>query len=238
MTNTKKQSNKAVIYIRVSTEEQAMFGQSLDAQDERLREYCHRAGLDVAELLREEGISGSVPLHKRPQGSRIEKLMKRHQATHIIAVKLDRLFRDAGNCLAQVDNWNRKGIILHLVDFGGQSLDTSSAMGKMMLTMMAGIAEMERNIIAERTTAAMQHMKKHLKAYSPVPFGFDRHGDLFVENDAEQAIRERMLRWRHDDGHTLAEIADILNSHGIPGKAGGKWYPATVRKVLKNSLFN
>lgn len=154
-----------------------------------------------------------------------------------MAVKLDRLFRNAMNCLAQVEEWQRKGIVLHLVDFGGQSLDTSSAMGKMMLTMMAGIAEMERNIIAERTAAAMHHMKKHRKVYTSSVYGFDRVGDRFEENLPELAIRDQIVSWRYDERLTLEEIALKLNAQQIPGKLGGKWYPTTIRNVLRNTIY-
>ena len=63
--------NLAVCYTRVSTVEQWKFGFSLDAQEERLRAYCRLAGLEVADLIREEGISASIPLAKRPAGAKL-----------------------------------------------------------------------------------------------------------------------------------------------------------------------
>src|SRR6266576_5058844 len=72
-------------------------------------------------------------------------------------MKLDRLFRDAEDALRQTKAWDRTGISLHLVDIGGQSMNTGSAMGRMFLTLMAGFAELERNLIAERTTAVLAH---------------------------------------------------------------------------------
>jgi len=227
----------AIGYIRVSTEEQASLGQSLDAQDERLHDYCTRSGLSLVELVREEGISGSIPLYKRPEGCRLEKLMKRHKATHLVAIKLDRLFRNAIDALTMTKEWDDKNITLHLVDFGGMALDTSSAMGRMMLTMMAGIAEMERNIIAERTTAAMAHMKKHRKVYTNTVFGFDLDGEVFVENPHELAIRDQIVSWRFDDRLTLTEIACRLNGAQIPGKLGGQWHARTIKNVIDNTIY-
>ena len=67
--------NRAVCYTRVSTVEQWKFGFSLDAQEERLRAYCRMAGLEVAELIREEGVSASISLAKRPAGAKLLELV-------------------------------------------------------------------------------------------------------------------------------------------------------------------
>ena len=69
-----------------------------------------------------------------------------------MACKLDRLFRDAADCLNVTKHWDKRNIALHLIDVGGQTIDTSSSMGRFFLTMMAGVAEMERNLIRDRTT--------------------------------------------------------------------------------------
>lgn len=68
------------------------------------------------------------------------------------------------NALADVEEWEQAGISLHLVDMGGQSVNTGSSMGKMLITMLAGFAEFERNMIAERTTAALNYKKTHGEA--------------------------------------------------------------------------
>ena len=155
---------------------------------------------------------------------------------HVVALKLDRLFRDAQDALFQTRNWDHAGIALHLVDVGGQSVNTNSPMGRMMLTVMAGLAELERNLIAERTAVALGHKKSHLQVYGPVPYGFERKGDLLVMLDAEQAVIEQMRVWR-GGGTSLRQIAALLNEKGVQTKAGGRqWYASTVQKVLDNDL--
>lgn len=69
---------------------------------------------------------------------------------------LDRLFRDAADALVQTRAWDRAGVALHVVDMGGTSLNTASAVGRMFLTMTAAFAELERSLVSERTSAAMQ----------------------------------------------------------------------------------
>ena len=145
----------AIAYIRVSTNEQATEGVSLAAQEERVQAYCIAAGLQLAGIIREEGISGKVELSKRPQGSRLAQAMKKHGAAHIVTLKLDRLFRNTRDALGTVDKWDKAGISLHIVDMGGQAISTTSAVGRMFLTMLAGFAQFERDLTSERTRAAM-----------------------------------------------------------------------------------
>lgn len=228
--------NAAVAYCRVSTEEQVRGGVSLDAQTERLEAYCQAAGLQLVELIREEGVSGAKPIDTRPGGSQLLSLVNFGRVKHVVALKLDRLFRDAQDALFQTRNWDRAEVDLHLIDLGGQTVRTQSPMGRMMLTVMAGLAELERNLIAERTAVALGHKKAHLQVYGPVPYGFERKGNLLVVVPAEQAIIEQMRAWR-DAGTSLRQIATFLNEKRVATKAGGqRWYASTVHKVLENDL--
>ncbi len=118
---------------------------------------------------------------------------------------------------------------------GGQSINTASAMGRMFLTMSAGFAELERNLIAERTSAAMQHKKKRLEAYSPTPFGYQRVGNQLEAIEQEQQVVSRIYALR-ENGKTLRDIASHLNGQQVPTKKGKQWYASTVRGVLQNDL--
>jgi len=225
-----------VLYTRVSTQEQSESGVSLDAQDERLRAYATLAGLQVVTLIREEGVSGRTPIAHRPGGKEMLRLIRAGQAQHIVALKLDRLFRDAEDALRQTREWDKSQVTLHILDLGGQMVNSASAMGRMMLTVIAGMAELERSLIAERTAAALQHMKAHRQVYSPTPLGYRRDGDMLVPIPEELALVAR-IQSMHESGVSLRTIAQTLNGEGIPGKAGGRWYAATVKKILENDLY-
>lgn len=229
--------SKAVCYIRVSTEEQARHGVSLAAQEERLRAYCLMSGLTIVKVVREEGVSASKALAIRPAGEQLLKMIARGEAKHVVALKLDRLFRDAEDALHQSKAWDKAGVALHLVDMGGQTLNTASAMGRFFLNMMAGFAELERNLIAERTEAALNHKKGNLEAYSPTPYGYDREGDTLTENAEEQEAINRIHALR-SVGASLRAIAAELTRLGIPTKTGGKWYASTVKYILDNDLYS
>lgn len=227
---------KAVGYVRVSTEEQARQGVSLEAQEERIRLYCQLQGLELVELIREEGVSAALPLSDRPGGARAVRMLQQKAARHIVAVKLDRLFRDAVDALSVTRDWDRAGVALHMIDLGGQSVNSSSAMGRMFLTMISAFAELERNLIAERTTAALAHKKSHGQAYARTPFGFDREGDDLKRNAREWKLAQK-IRARRAAGETLQSIADWLNKSGAKSKRGGKWFASTVKYIVDNELY-
>lgn len=225
---------QAIGYIRVSTEEQAREGVSLDAQEASLRAYCALKGVNLVEVIIDAGVTASKPLATREGGSRLLGMVKRGEVQAVVTYKLDRLFRNAGDCLQVTAAWDKAGVSLHLVDMGGQSIDTSSAMGRFLLTMLAGIAEMERNLISERTRFAMHH-KTENREYTGgnVPYGWtlDKDGIHIVINPAEQNIIQaaRVLR---ANGLSLDKVGRQLAAEGMLPRSGGRWHAKTVRDLI------
>lgn len=226
-------NSNAVLYARVSTTEQAQEGISLDAQSARLRSYCEANGLTELASIREEGISGAKPLaHRSVGGRQLTQLVKNGSAKHIVAWKLDRLFRDAADALTHTRIWDRCGVSLHLLDMGGQSLNTSSAVGRLFLSMTASFAEFERNQTAERTSSALQYLKATRRVYGLVPYGFTRtaSGDLVdTPNELNEIAQMRANRLA---GWSYRRIAQSLNSRAVPTKCGGRWHPSTIHYLL------
>jgi len=225
---------QAVAYIRVSTNQQAMFGVSLEAQQSRLEAYCGMCGLSLVSTIREEGVSASVALSDRPGGAQLLALLKQGVG-NVVTLKLDRLFRDAEDALRQTRVWDKEGVSLHLVDFGGSSLNSSSALGRMMIGLLAGFAEFERNLIAERTTSALAFKKQHRQVFNHTPFGYRREGNMLVVAPDEQAIVTQVKAWRAE-GATLRSIAARLTQENVPTKTGGRWFPSTVSNLLDSTL--
>jgi len=226
---------RGVGYLRVSTGEQATEGVSLEVQEARIRAYASVAGIELVALVREEGVSASKPLAHRPQGMQLVRFIAQGKADHVVALRWDRVFRDTIDGLDQVRTWDRAGVALHLVDMGGQTIDTGSAVGRLFITQLAGMAEFERNLIAERTAAALQHKKAQGRAYGPTPYGFDREDSHLVENASERACVARM-RELHAQGVSYRGIARHLTGERVPTKRGGRWHARTVAYVLRNTL--
>ncbi len=220
---------KAIAYIRASTGGDRQETTPKD-QQEKIEAYCKMAGLDLVDVITERGVSGKVKLSKRPEGAKVLALLE-SGVCHIVALKLDRLFRNASDALSCVEEWEAAGIHLHLIDMGGQSVNTASSIGKMLLTMLAGFAEFERNLIAERTTSALSYKKAHGQVYTRAVFGFDKAAGMMVPNPGEQRIIARMWALRAE-GVSYSGIANELNEDGVVAKAGGQWHPFAVQKIL------
>ena len=118
---------RAIGYTRCSTNEQTISGLGLDVQAERVRAYCTLKGLRLVDLITDAGVSGGKALATRDGGRALLDALKRKQADAVVMLKLDRMFRNAGDCLTTVEAWEKAGVALHVVDLGGNAIDTTSA---------------------------------------------------------------------------------------------------------------
>ena len=229
---------KAIGYVRVSTREQAEHGVSLEAQEEKIRAYATLKGLELVELVREEGESGGTPLADRPEGARVLAAVKAGTVGSVVACKLDRCFRDAVDALSVTRAWDEAGAALHVIDMGGNAIDTHSAAGRFMLTVLAGAAEMEKNQISERTAAALQHLKLKGVQLGGAALGWER--TEATDSEERRVVRElpeevatvARIQVLRAEGQSLRSIAETLTTEGRKTKKGGKWAAETVRLVL------
>lgn len=136
-------------YLRVSTDNK---GQTTDNQ----RKLIEDAGFAIGQFHSEDGISGSKPAFSRPVFSFMYKQMKEGDTLLVTAV--DRLGRSAHDILSVVEEFKARGIKLRVMQFDG--IDITSPTGKMILTCMAAMAELERNLLIERTKAGMARTKQ------------------------------------------------------------------------------
>lgn len=233
----KTAGNRAVIYVRVSTGAQVESGLGLDDQRARLAAYCALRGLEVVELVADEGESAGKPLAKRPGGRRVLALVKARKVDAVVALKLDRAFRNASDALATVQAWEVAGIALHLADMGGQALDTSSAIGRMFLTIMAGFAEFERNLTAERTTAALAHKARtgNMRIGADAPYGWRYDGNALARVDAEQVVIELVHTLRAAGGSFRGTCAELAR-RGYRNRNGGAFAPVQLERMLRGSV--
>ena len=226
---------KAIGYMRCSTHEQADSGLGLEVQAERIRAYCTMRNLKLVAVITDAGVSGGKPLASREGGQRLLTMIRQRKADAVVMLKLDRMFRNAGDCLTTVETWEKAGVALHVVDMGGNAIDTTSAAGRFMLVVLAGAAEMERNLTRERTRSAMAVMKSNGQRVGAVPFGFDLadDGTTLIPNEPEHAVIGDM-RTMKGSGMTLREIALALTVRRVRTKTGksNAWTHAAVARIL------
>ncbi len=229
----KKQTTQAVIgYARVSTEDQAGNGVSLDAQRHRIEAYCTAHGLTLAGVEQDAGISAKATTN-RPGLQRALLALRRGDADGLVAVKLDRLSRTTSDILDLVSRAEKERWALHSIE---ERLDTESPHGRFVVTVLAALAQMEREQIGERTRTAMAELRRQgRKTSSRPPFGFRFQGDRVVKAPSEHKILRRMLR-HHAEGAGEFAVASALNRAGSPTpRTGRPWYYGTVRTILESA---
>ena len=202
------QMARAIGYIRVSTEDQAREGVSLDVQAERIRAYCLAKGWTLTDIIRDEGRSARGL--NRPGIQRVLELARKRNWSRscdvLVVVKLDRLTRSFSDLGMLMDEFRR----LH---FGftsiSESVDTTSATGELFFNIVASISQWERRIIGERTNVTLQHRRRQGQRISRDPFGWRVSGDgrTLHPVEGEQAILVQMASWRVQ-GASLAAIAE------------------------------
>lgn len=203
-----------VAYCRVSTEEQAVSGLGLAAQEDAILRECDRRGLPVVAVHTEAGISAKTLA--RPALTAALAALDAGEGSILMVAKLDRLTRsvhDATGLMALADQGDWGLVALDA------PVDTTTPQGAAMAQVLAVFAELERRLIGERTKAALA-----IRRSQGVRLG--RPQSLSAD------VIERIVA-RRRAGATLSAIARELNDENVPTAQGGKtWYPATIRHII------
>ena len=220
---------QAIGYIRVSTEKQANEGVSLEAQEAKIVTWCKANGYELVKVYVDAGISGKRMDTRKELLAALASLKK---GMALVSYSLSRLARSTKDALAIGEAVAKKrGDLVSLTE----QIDTTTAAGKMMFQMLSVLAEFERNLVAERTTNALQHKKRTGQKYTnQTPYGFEAIEGRLVEVELEAKVVAEIQAAR-SGGTTLQAIADNLNGRGIPTKTGKTWAPATIHLLLKRS---
>ena len=217
---------KAIGYIRVSTDEQAKEGVSLENQEQKIRDYCKLKDFEILEIIQDAGISAKNL--RRPGAQKVIEMAQDRIIDAVVVYKLDRMFRSTVDALETTRLFDKLGVSFHSIE---ETIDTKSAMGKFFFTLTAALAEMEREIIGERTRDVLQRKKANGEVYGHVPFGFKRFKGRLLNHNDEQKIVKTVLGMR-GRGFNYSTISRELNQMGFKTKKGNQWYPQTVKNVV------
>ena len=193
-------NKKAVGYIRVSTQEQAQEGMSLEAQEERIRAYCTAKGWNLLRVYEDAGISGKSL--NRPGVQSLISDLESDGVDVVVVLKLDRLTRSVRDLGSLIDDLF-KGRALATVQEG---LDTSTASGEFVLNMLGAVAQWERKAVGERTATVLQYKKDKGEWCGRIPYGFKVVDKVLVE-DPEQMNNIRKMKKAHRRGRSVRAIA-------------------------------
>jgi DNA invertase Pin-like site-specific DNA recombinase len=122
------------------------------------------------------------------------------QAQSPIITKLDRGFSSASDCLVNVEALEKVGMSLHILNLGGQTIDTATPTGNFFITVMAGAAELERNLIRERCQEGRVKRQKEGSRTDGIPYGrdYDKATNTLVFNNQEKQTIQRIFQLRRE----------------------------------------
>jgi site-specific DNA recombinase len=229
--NTPKENRLTIGYVRVSTQEQADRGFSLDAQRERLAAYASATQCrSINEFIVDDGYSGGTL--ERPGILKLLSMVRSGSVGCIIITKLDRLSRSLRDVLNILDLCQRTETALLSAS---EALDTSSAVGKMLIHLLASFGEFERGRIAERTSDVLAFKRRSKSVYGPTPYGYRREGERLVPDSVQQNALALMVRL-DAKGASLRRIATALTEARFAPPKGRAWHAQSVRRVLLSKM--
>jgi len=223
--------SKIIGYIRVSTSKQADEGHSLDAQRAKLQAYANLYELDLVGIHVDAGLSGKSL--DRPALQQALADLKSGKATGLLTMKLDRLSRsvaDMGRLMAEYFN-PRSGYQLIAVN---DSIDTSTASGRLVVNILASVAQWEREATGERVSSTMAHMRESGQYTGGQPrYGYkvSKDGSQLEKHEAEQRVI-RSAQAMHLEGRTLSSIAKALNVTKFRTRGGGLFQVNQIKGML------
>lgn len=223
---------RVIGYVRVSTDEQANYGQSLGAQKAKLRAYADLYDLKLTHIIEDTGVSAKSL--KREGLQQALKMLKVGNADGILVAKLDRLTRSVMDGGALISEYFGEGgsQLFSVAD----SIDTRTAAGRLVLNVLLSVSQWEREAIGERTRDALQHKIRNGERCGKIRFGYDlaEDGRSLISNAVEQEAITLMKALKKE-GQTLRAIAIELDSRGIQTKEGRRWNHSSVHGILNRA---
>ena len=227
---------QAILYARVSTEEQARRGYSLAQQVEALRMYADREGYEVLELVTDPGESGAYL--ERPGLDRVRELVAGGGVTVVLAQDADRISREP---------WDHEYLKLLFEDYGTElkALDDGadgSPVGEFVSYIRRGVAKLERSEITKRSRRGLLKKAREGKVVAThrprFGFRFNESRDGYEVDEEQMAVIRRVFRMAGAEGVSLYAIRKALHREGIPSPGGAKlWRQGYLQEAILDDIY-
>ena len=226
---------RVALYVRVSTDKQAEFGMSLDAQRAELERYCNDRRWDIVDVYVDGGFSGKDT--ERPAFQRMIQRVREGEINGIVVTKLDRLTRSVRNlCELNEDILRPHNVNLVCIRDG---INTFEVGGTLLLHLLAVIGQIERENTSQRTAAAIAHIHDSGGHYGKIPFGkttaphpTQPKMKILVDDPVEGPWLKQIFAW-YADGKQPTEIAHLLNAQGVKPRYCDRWNMSVVYSLLR-----
>lgn len=219
------------LYIRVSTQEQAREGISLAAQENLLKEYCNVLKHDIYRVYMDDGYSAKNM--NRPALKMMISDMKEHQFDSVMVWKLSRISRSVFDLLTLLKEFERYDV--KFVSYSEQ-FDTNSAVGKLLLTVLASVAEFERETIADNVKTALTYRANLGKPTATQVLGYLRHEDILTIIPTEAKLVQEIFK-EYIDCFNYSEVARRMNRKGYRGKRGKEFCCSQIKIIITNPIY-
>jgi DNA invertase Pin-like site-specific DNA recombinase len=214
-------SGKAVLYRRVSTQEQADSGLGLEGQRDRLSEAAERRGWDRVAWVTDEGVSGGTDATDRPELGPALATLDRGDV--LVVAKLDRLSRSLLDFTGLLARSEREGWGIVSLD---PEIDTTTPNGRLVVHVLVAVSQWEREMIGQRTREGLAKSTKRLGRRPGLPaVGGGKPSPV------EPAVAA-VVRDAREAGLSPRRIAERLNDYGLASPRGGRWHRESVRRLL------
>ena len=224
-------ARRIAIYTRVSTDEQAVEGVSLEAQADRCAMWAELHGATVVETITDAGVSGKTL--RRAGIDRLHELVEAGTVDTVVVTELSRLTRSARDFANVVAELTESDVSVVSIDNG---LDTSDMCGRLVAGILSYVNAFEREQIGQRTRAALAQVKAEGRHIGRPPVGYTSEGGILKPADPERIELARRVAAMKADGRSLRSIAEALNGEGIAtgsGRSGSRWHASSVSRLLR-----
>lgn len=246
------------VYARVSSEDQAERG-TIETQLDFAAKYCDLNGIKPVSIYKDDGISGTVPFNERPGGGQALNDARNGKYDILLLYRIDRLGRATRIILNAVHDLEQCGVTVRSMT---EPFDTSDPSGRFLLTILSGVAELEREDILERMWHGANRAAREGKWLGGiVPYGYFINDSGFLEISEEKMecgfseadVVRFMYRLIAYEGKTTVDVANFLNALGVPpsyakdnrmiknGKrkenTAGIWRPSRIRNMIVNTTY-
>ncbi|UYO29216.1 recombinase family protein [Staphylococcus epidermidis] len=212
---------------QVSTLEQKEHGYSIEEQERKLKSFCEINDWSISDVFIDAGFSGAK--RDRPELQRMMKDIKRFDL--VLVYKLDRLTRNVRDLLDLLEIFEQNNVAFRSAT---EVYDTSTAMGRLFVTLVGAMAEWERETIRERVMMGKRAAIKQGMILTPPPFYYDRVDNTYIPNDYKKVVL-----WAYDEvlkGVSSKGIARKLNDSDIPPPNGKRWEDRTITRALRSPI--
>lgn len=221
---------RAIGYARVSTEAQADSGLSLEHQDTKIRAMATVHDAALLDVIVDGGASAKSL--DRPGMVRLLELVDGRHVDAVIVTKLDRLTRSVRDLGELLERFQRRNVRLISVS---ESLDTSTAAGRLAMNIMASVSQWEREAIGERTRDALQQKRVRGERAGCEPYGYRAiDGRVLTPHEPEQRTL-RVIEECREAGYSLRATAQELNAKGFTTRTGARFLHTHVAGILQTA---